>query len=187
MNTKGNQRFIGVQERIETALHQLLEEKPLEDITVSELCRRAKVHRTTFYGHYTDIYALVESIVGQMYTAVMEGFHRTETDWTRGGFLALFSYIEAHRAFFKSYVMLSRQYASGVCLLPQQLERHILELIRLTGTEREPLLYRYTFFTEGLKALLIRWIERDCAETPEEMYTLLADEFARIGLIKDRH
>lgn len=36
------------------ALLGLLAEKPFEQIQVDELCRRAMVHRTTFYKHYRD-------------------------------------------------------------------------------------------------------------------------------------
>lgn len=44
------------------ALTRLLERKPLEDISVAELCREAGVHRTTFYGHFDGVpeFALAE-------------------------------------------------------------------------------------------------------------------------------
>ncbi|WP_368496621.1 TetR-like C-terminal domain-containing protein [Herbiconiux sp. A18JL235] len=40
-----------------TALFELLREHDLTEISISELCRTAGVHRTTFYGHYGDIFA----------------------------------------------------------------------------------------------------------------------------------
>lgn len=44
-------------EALTTALFDLLDEHDLTEISISELCRTAGVHRTTFYGHYADIYA----------------------------------------------------------------------------------------------------------------------------------
>jgi AcrR family transcriptional regulator len=44
-------------EALTTALFELLREHDLTEISISELCRTAGVHRTTFYGHYGDIYA----------------------------------------------------------------------------------------------------------------------------------
>ena len=44
-------------EALTTALFDLLRENDLTEISISELCRTAGVHRTTFYGHYADIYA----------------------------------------------------------------------------------------------------------------------------------
>ena len=36
------------------ALAQLLEEKPFQELSVTDICRRAMVHRTTFYAHFND-------------------------------------------------------------------------------------------------------------------------------------
>lgn len=40
------------------ALMSLLEEKPFEEIHVSDICDKAMVHRTTFYKHFEDKYHL---------------------------------------------------------------------------------------------------------------------------------
>jgi AcrR family transcriptional regulator len=42
---------------LEGALHRLLASTPLDAISVSELCREAGVHRTTFYAHAPTVYA----------------------------------------------------------------------------------------------------------------------------------
>ena len=41
----------------------LLEEKKFEDITVNELCERAKIRRATFYKHFDDKYAFLAFVV----------------------------------------------------------------------------------------------------------------------------
>lgn len=40
------------------ALMSLLEEKPFEEIYVTDICDKAMVHRTTFYKHFEDKYHL---------------------------------------------------------------------------------------------------------------------------------
>lgn len=42
------------------ALKDLLEEKTLDEISVSEICERSTVRRATFYRHFSDKYALYE-------------------------------------------------------------------------------------------------------------------------------
>ena len=42
------------------ALMAELSERAFEEITVTDICERAMVHRTTFYKHYEDKYALLE-------------------------------------------------------------------------------------------------------------------------------
>lgn len=40
----------------------LLKQRPLKKITITELCELADINRSTFYLHYCDIYALLEDI-----------------------------------------------------------------------------------------------------------------------------
>ncbi|WP_097074937.1 TetR/AcrR family transcriptional regulator [Ureibacillus xyleni] len=47
-------------EALQEALLTLLKNKPLELISISELCRKAKVNRGTFYFHYGQIEDLYE-------------------------------------------------------------------------------------------------------------------------------
>lgn len=48
-------RALRTRQSLVTALLKSVEAKGLENISVSELCREAGVHRTTFYGHWADI------------------------------------------------------------------------------------------------------------------------------------
>ena len=40
---------------------KLLKEKPVNKITVKEVCELAELNRATFYAHYSDCFALIES------------------------------------------------------------------------------------------------------------------------------
>lgn len=41
---------------------ELLKTKPVQSITVREICERTGINRSTFYNHYTDVYDLLEQI-----------------------------------------------------------------------------------------------------------------------------
>lgn len=51
---------------VKEALITLLEEKPFEQITVTELCARSDISRITFYAHYGDKYELVDEMFAEM-------------------------------------------------------------------------------------------------------------------------
>ncbi len=42
-------------------LFKLLQEKSLEDISATELCKRCSYPRSTFYNHFDDIYAVMDA------------------------------------------------------------------------------------------------------------------------------
>lgn len=47
---------------IREAFLALLQEKDFEAITVTDIVKRADIHRSTFYAHYPDIYGLLDEI-----------------------------------------------------------------------------------------------------------------------------
>ena len=48
------------------ALAQLLEEKSFQELSVTDICRRAMVHRTTFYAHFNDKRELLSYLLSQL-------------------------------------------------------------------------------------------------------------------------
>ncbi len=48
----------------------MAEEMPPADIDVSALCRRAGVHRTTFYKHFDSVAELAETLVADLLTRI---------------------------------------------------------------------------------------------------------------------
>ena len=52
----------------------LLEKKPMEKITVAEICKKAEISRNTFYQHFPYIEALDEAIVDSYIENIREAF-----------------------------------------------------------------------------------------------------------------
>ena len=48
---------------------KLLQQKPVNRITVKEVCALAQLNRATFYAHYSDCFALKESIENELIVA----------------------------------------------------------------------------------------------------------------------
>lgn len=59
-------------ERIQDALLNLLAEKPLEKITVTEVCRGAQVSRTTYYRSYDSLESIVEDILKEIFDQIQQ-------------------------------------------------------------------------------------------------------------------
>lgn len=57
-----NKNYQRIDNLIIKAFFELIEVKEANKITVSELCRKADINRTTFYKHYQDVWEITESI-----------------------------------------------------------------------------------------------------------------------------
>ena len=57
-----NRRVRMTKQLLKDALMELLEQKELTSITVTAICERADVHRSTFYKYYTDPADLMRDI-----------------------------------------------------------------------------------------------------------------------------
>lgn len=66
MAQKEDLRVRKTKKAISEAFMALLGEKPIEEMTVNELCDRADVRRTTFYKHYRDKYDYIASFAKGM-------------------------------------------------------------------------------------------------------------------------
>ena len=100
MNTKNNQRHQDTIAAIEEAFVSLLNEKELKDISVSELCEKAGINRSTFYDNYTDIFALANAYAERIEKSVAEQPH------TDGEFAWIFEHIRANADVFTVYFKL---------------------------------------------------------------------------------
>ena len=62
MNVKNNKRRKASVEKIEKAFMELLMEKSLSEITVSEISQKSEINRSTFYANFLDIDDLSQNI-----------------------------------------------------------------------------------------------------------------------------
>ena len=57
---------------IQQAFGELLAEKGFQSITVQDITQRAEINRATFYAHFQDKFALLESHIQQVFRAELE-------------------------------------------------------------------------------------------------------------------
>ena len=57
---------------INNALADLLQEKPLDKITITDVVRRAGINRGTFYAHYADISDVLNRLIEQTFVRIRD-------------------------------------------------------------------------------------------------------------------
>lgn len=151
-----------------------LREKPLNQITVKELCQRCGINRATFYKHYQDIYDLMltleETVLERMrdFLSIMTASNLEEcisallyySKYAERKWLPLFSE-HGDPALAERMFRLSQE------MVPDGLEE---KLSRLTPEERELAL---TYIRQGSSALMASWIRSDGTLSPERAAKLI--------------
>lgn len=94
---------------IRQAFSELLQEKhTMEGITISELAARADIAKSTFYNHYTDIYAVAEEfeneLIGQLFSAIDDA-DRTGTALFEEHMHRLTHFLQAHEEVYRSALL----------------------------------------------------------------------------------
>ena len=170
MNTPNNKRKKNSQEKIKKVLFNLIQDRNINEITVTDICKEAEINRSTFYANYIDIYDLVDKIKDDMMSDFLK-IYKEECILEKHSynFLKLFYHIKDNQLFYKSYFKLNFDYNWNDSYL-------IDEMLKWYGTV-ENMEYHVAFFKAGLNAVLIKWLENNCKESPEEIETIIKDEY----------
>ncbi len=60
------------------AFIELRSKQPIERIKIKDICTKAKINKSTFYSHYTDIFDLSEKLEMQVVRSVFESLAHPE-------------------------------------------------------------------------------------------------------------
>ena len=170
MNTKNNKRRRESVAKIEHVFVSLLQTKELSQITVSDICKKAGLNRTTFYANYLDIYDLADKIKEHLENEMKQLYQEEyEKRFNSNDYLKLFRHIKDNPLFFKTYFKLGYDNNYKVVLYDYELAKKYFD--------DEHIEYHIEFFKSGLNAVLKKWLENDCAETPEEIAEIIQSEY----------
>lgn len=76
-----DKRIEKTKKSIKNAFMELRAKKPLEKISVKELCDLAYINKSTFYSHYEDIHALSEALEYELVLQIISSIPR-DLDYT---------------------------------------------------------------------------------------------------------
>lgn len=165
MNTKNNKRRRESQHKIEKAFINMLLEKDISKISVTDICKETGLNRTTFYSNYVDIYDLADTVRRQIENSFFEPF----SDKSNRNAVNFFRLIYENQIMFKIYFKLGfdREYPA----FSYDMSRAEKDF------EGKHIKYHIEFFKSGLTAIIKMWLDSGCEETPEEMAEIIIAEY----------
>lgn len=173
MNTPNNKRKKESIIKIEKTFLELIQTKELSQISVTDICKKAKLNRTTFYANYIDIYDLADKIRNKMIHDFLEVYKEEQAQKAHTyNFLKLFQHIKENQIFYKTYFKLNFDLIDNEFLIDEQ------EFIKFYGTTKNKE-YHITFFKAGITAVIKKWLYNGCKETPEEICHIIESEYKK--------
>jgi len=158
---------------IEQCFLELLREKPVSKITVTELCDRALINRATFYKHYQDIPQLLEKLEEDLFGQILEMFqdqaenmetmlldmmHYTKREWER--FMALGSENGDPNLMLKTFMIC---YEKAYPIVEQN----------MPGLKEPQRQMVYQFMSQGAGGILTWWIKDGMKEDPQAVVAMI--------------
>ncbi len=156
--------------RLRSALLEECADRPLEDVSVAAVVRRAGLGRATFYLHYTDLEALAVDACAEIVREAVEALHawRGTPDPAAPppSLTAFFTDLWAHAPLYRP---LLREGGSGPLgdLLHVELRARSRRERELAGAPHPALIA--TAVAATFAALLADWIHGELDATPPEM------------------
>lgn len=153
---------------IRQALFDLLEEKPINKITVTDICKLADINRSTFYSYYDDVYALLTSIQNDLFENVV--LTLSAEDW----FSELLKLVDDNKdlcraligphgdsSFLRQLIYLG--YDNSLRLWKEMYPNATAEILD----------YAYAYMSNGVIGILENWVFSGYKQTIEEVGEIL--------------
>ena len=168
---------------IKESFYTLLREKPLEKITVRELCEKAKINRSTFYKHYQDCYDLMNKIEEEAlerFDALLAGIDIKGLQPTLAEVLHI---LQENAALFEVFHKHSGNHGfthrlAGRCF--HYMERHMpSSLTQELDQSKQGMGYAY--LVGGAGAVIEVWLRGGCQEQPGQVADLIVELTEKIS------
>lgn len=159
-----NPRLAKTKESLLGALIRMLENRSLDSVTVSDLCKEAGINRTTFYKYY----AVPEDVIIEAAERMLDEVIYSNEESGKTTYEYMLSCCNAfyqNRNFMSAYVQSKGNIGQ---MLHKAILRHSGKLGFLTNTYNN-------FAAGGVAGVLASWMIRDFPESPEEMAQTLTE------------
>ena len=174
---KSESKYFNTALLMNEALLLLLEKKDYDFITVTEVCQKAGVNRSTFYLHYESmddlLFETIENINKKFNQTFdneiidVHGLDKKELFLIRDEYLLPYlSFIKQNKRIYKLIHNQPHIFRKQMTfqMFYDQIFSKILDRYDIPKNEQE---YLFSYFSFGLVAIIQKWIEKDCVDDIE--------------------
>ena len=184
---KAESKYFNTAVRFDKALLSLLEKKPFEFVTISELCEEAGVNRSTFYLHYEntadllkeamayvlDNFASYFSVDLESIASKYENCDLQELNFINEKYLHPYlSFIKENQRLFAAVLSQPTTFDSKAIFqrLFDDVFHPILDRFHYPRDEQH---YVMMFYLNGITAIITEWLKDACSKSIEDVSSII--------------
>ena len=186
---KAESKYFNTAVRFNKALLSLLEKKPFEYVTISELCKEAGVNRSTFYLHYENTADLLKEATAYVldnfasyFPVDMESIASKykncdlqELNFINEKYLHPYlSFIKENQRLFTAVLSQPTTFNSSAIFqrLFDDVFNPILDRFHYPRDEQH---YVMMFYLNGITAIITEWLKDGCHKSMEDISSIIHD------------
>lgn len=184
MSVKMDRRQVRTKQLMRKALMELIEEKGMEGITVTDISNSANINRGTFYLHYRDVSDMLDQIKDEVFEDLRKLMVQVD-------FIELMSYAAKNETYPKAiriFEAFSRNadFLKVICgpkgdpsyplRFKELMKSHFFNKLAVNlPKERIPVPYEYLmdYISSAHLGVVLHWVETGMKESPEEIATIM--------------
>ena len=184
---KSESKYFNTAIRFDKALLSLIEKKPFEYITISEICEKTGVNRSTFYLHYENTRDLLKETIDYVLNSFTSYFD-VDTENITSGFancdLQELNFInEKYLHPYLLFIIENQRLFEAVLSQPTTFDSKAI-FQRLFDNIFKPILDRFhypadeqkyvmMFYLNGITAIITEWLKDGCKKSIEEISCII--------------
>ncbi|NMB27085.1 MAG: TetR family transcriptional regulator [Tissierellia bacterium] len=157
---------------------KMLNERPLDKITVTAITEECEINRNTFYYHYTDIYEILSEIFQTELGTVIDEYNDT-LSWEESFLLAAKFALQNKKAIYHVYNSMQREelenymYNVSGNVMIQYVDR-VSDGISASSGDKKLIA---SFYQCALTEMVLRWIASGMKEDPDTIIRRIGQLF----------
>ena len=149
---------------IRLALFECLKEKDINKITISSLCEKADINRSTFYKYYGSQYDVIKEMEQEVIQLINEQLNNQPKETS---FIQLLQFLKSNKETIKIFFE---------CNVDNEFPKQVLALDSINNqleqvSQNDPYIKNYILF--GSLATIQQWIDAGCIESCEEIANII--------------
>lgn len=167
--TTTDRRVRRTKRQLKKAFIELLYEKNIENISVTDIVEQADYNRSTFYFHYNYKEELINELNKSLLDGLISSFFTTEKRKNKisPSDITIFDYILSKKEYFTLW--------QNPKVLLEIKEDFLDQLLSLFSQELYISDYKTTYLAHGILGIILLWIKNDLKEAPDEMASLVSN------------